>query len=308
MQAFKKILVAVDLAGDGRFVSESLPTPTKEAIRQAEWVAMANGAKLEYFYALPQHAEQLSHDRQILMAQSDTYKSVFEHAGEVLSGMAEQSKRKGLSVSSNVTFGESWIELIREVIRSNIDLVVVGTRRRGQFRTMLFGSTGIKLLRKCPCPVWITKPQQQNDEWIDSILVAHDLTPVGERALQIGFEIAKRRNCQLHVFHAVNRGQFPTVNFSTADQAREEINHQLERLALNDAKVKISITDSAPCKAILDYIQSNSIELVVMGTIARTGVSGMLVGNTAEKVLPFLPCSILAIKPAGFKSPVSLDE
>jgi hypothetical protein len=44
-----------------------------------------------------------------------------------------------------------------------------------------------------------------------------------------------------------------------------------------------------------------------MGTIARTGIPGVFVGNTAEKLLPHLPCSVLAIKPASFKSPVTLD-
>jgi universal stress protein E len=45
--------------------------------------------------------------------------------------------------------------------------------------------------------------------------------------------------------------------------------------------------------------------LLVMGTIARTGITGVFVGNTAERLLPQIPCSVLAIKPAGFKSPIT---
>jgi nucleotide-binding universal stress UspA family protein len=49
-------------------------------------------------------------------------------------------------------------------------------------------------------------------------------------------------------------------------------------------------------------------DLVVMGTIARTGISGLFIGNTAETIFDQLSCSVLAIKPPGFKTPVNLAE
>ena len=49
-------------------------------------------------------------------------------------------------------------------------------------------------------------------------------------------------------------------------------------------------------------------DLVVMGTVARTGISGLLIGNTAESILDQLDCTVLAVKPPGFVSPVTLDE
>ena len=47
-------------------------------------------------------------------------------------------------------------------------------------------------------------------------------------------------------------------------------------------------------------------DLVVMGTVARTGVPGFIMGNTAETILNQIDCSVLAIKPPGFKTPVTL--
>jgi universal stress protein E len=47
-------------------------------------------------------------------------------------------------------------------------------------------------------------------------------------------------------------------------------------------------------------------DLVVMGTIARTGISGLIIGNTAESILDQLTCSVLAIKPPGFSTPLKL--
>jgi nucleotide-binding universal stress UspA family protein len=48
-------------------------------------------------------------------------------------------------------------------------------------------------------------------------------------------------------------------------------------------------------------------DLVVMGTVARTGIAGLIIGNAAEAILEQLSCSVLAIKPPGFETPVKLD-
>ncbi|MFO7686981.1 MAG: universal stress protein [Desulfobacterales bacterium] len=49
-------------------------------------------------------------------------------------------------------------------------------------------------------------------------------------------------------------------------------------------------------------------DLVVMGTVARTGISGLIIGNTAEAILDQLTCSVLAIKPPGVKTPVKIES
>jgi len=48
------------------------------------------------------------------------------------------------------------------------------------------------------------------------------------------------------------------------------------------------------------------IELIVMGTVCRTGIEGLFIGNTAEKVLQQVDCSVLTVKPDGFVTPVKL--
>jgi len=47
---------------------------------------------------------------------------------------------------------------------------------------------------------------------------------------------------------------------------------------------------------------------VVMGTVARTGVPGFIMGNTAETILNHINCSVLAIKPQGFVTPITLQD
>jgi nucleotide-binding universal stress UspA family protein len=54
--------------------------------------------------------------------------------------------------------------------------------------------------------------------------------------------------------------------------------------------------------------RESQADLVVMGTVGRTGISGLFIGNTAEAILEQVRCSVLAIKPLGFVSPVKLAE
>ena len=61
-------------------------------------------------------------------------------------------------------------------------------------------------------------------------------------------------------------------------------------------------------QAIPDFALQRGIDLIVMGTVGRTGVSGVVMGNTAEKVLRRVRCSVLAVKPHTFISPVKLDD
>ena len=179
---------------------------------------------------------------------------------------------------------------------------------------MLIGSTGMKLLRKCPCPVWVTQPQP--DQQIKSIMVAHDLHPVGDLAMELGCSMAQLHDAQLHVLHAADYWRFdfelsPDASAAKKDEYRQQADeHIAVQLTTCDLAqpAQSHIVTEAPDLAIRDHIERHDVQLLVMGTVARTGIPGLITGNTAEKVLPWIPCSVLAVKPAGFKSPITLNE
>ena len=50
------------------------------------------------------------------------------------------------------------------------------------------------------------------------------------------------------------------------------------------------------------------VDLIVMGTLARAGIPGFIMGNTAETILNRIDCSVLAVKPEGFVTPVMLEH
>lgn len=70
--------------------------------------------------------------------------------------------------------------------------------------------------------------------------------------------------------------------------------------------VNVHLVEGEPERAISHFVDSNGVDLVVMGTAARSGIAGLVMGNTAERVLQRLRGSVLAVKPPGFISPVEL--
>ena len=61
-------------------------------------------------------------------------------------------------------------------------------------------------------------------------------------------------------------------------------------------------------KEIPAFAKSIDADLIVMGTVGRTGIPGFIMGNTAETILNQIDCSVLAIKPPGFETPVTLMD
>jgi len=57
-------------------------------------------------------------------------------------------------------------------------------------------------------------------------------------------------------------------------------------------------------EVVSNFVRDNSVDLVVMGTVARSGLTGLLMGNTSEEVLDQINCSVLAVKPYSFKTPI----
>ena len=307
MQQFKNILVAVDLSCGDHLVSSDLSPPTLEAIERAQWLAKLNSARLTLLGVL-----DVSPASQRIIEKASEDRTVLTEANEALDTLVAAARAENIQASAQIRFGKSWVEIIRQAIENDADLVVAGTRHLGSVQGALLGSTGIKLLRKCPIPVWITQPQAAAD--IKSILVAHCLRSVGNAAMELASFLAEHHNAQLHVLHSL---EFPEIHSpypesvpaERAAQFRSNAENHIESQIANYSFAlppRVHISSDPPDFAVLNYLKEHEIELIVMGTVARTGIAGFITGNTAERLLPQIPCSILAVKPKGFVSPVAV--
>jgi len=138
----------------------------------------------------------------------------------------------------------AWLAMIRRVQSGKNDLIMVG--RRNTPGSTALGSTSRKLMHKCPCPVWVVKPDSELLH--DSVLSATDLTPVGDAAVQLGGSIAKAYGCEFHVVHAWQR----TL----------EMQFEAERYTEEELAAQCTEIDEAARKHILDACHAFDPELV----------------------------------------------
>ena len=79
---------------------------------------------------------------------------VYEESRRSLEDLIEPIKEEGVKISSKILGGTPWLEIIREVLRNNHDLVMITPQKKAKFKEMLFGTSTMHLMRKCPCPFW----------------------------------------------------------------------------------------------------------------------------------------------------------
>jgi len=311
---FENILVAVDLAEGDLLVSNGGPPHSQHAVQEALWLAKGIGAKLTFFHSL-----DISEHAQWLITECHLENNVRDQALESLQRMVDRAAAEGIQADCAVTFGRSWLQIIRKAVQGNYDLVIAGTRHQSQLRSVLFGSTGMKLLRKCPTPVWLTHPREHRG--LRSVVVATDLSEVSNRVVDMAAGVAGQYGAQLHLVHVINPGTtqelrgigLPLMRIeehqkNERERAEKGLAEQVERPAVKalPQPPNVILATGEPDEVILKTLEDLKADLLVMATLARSGIPGMVIGNTAERLLPHLRCSVLAVKPAEFVTPVTL--
>jgi nucleotide-binding universal stress UspA family protein len=218
--------------------------------------------------------------------------------------------------------GIDYIEVIREVSTGGHDLVAKAASTEPGLAALLFGTLDMHLLRKCPCPVLILKPRKKIVH--ARVLAALDIDDHGLKGeamhaniLDHAASIAGFEEGSLDILHAWHlpyeynmRNEEKIRKLKVVDvvikDLRSRKQHRLETLAARWEALapRIHLLKGLAHQVIPRFTRDHGVDLVVMGTVGRTGIQGFFMGNTAEKILLSLNCSVLAIKPKGFKSPV----
>lgn len=315
MSQFQNVLVGIDLLQAESLGSSTFSPPVEEAIKHGMWLAEKASAGVTFFSAVEMPADNLFS----LEGEEDRMADEIERAGrQALDQLVARAKDRGLAANSELLCGTGWIELTREVLHGGHSIVIVGTRNTGAVERFLFGSTAMRLLHNCPCPVWVTRPEPHPMPL--NILVASDFSEVTDDALRLALDLASLSGATLHLLHAVDypldrlwsTGLMDTSTQIYHDRVKADghrrLREQLARVAgaQPPAKVELQIVEGLAIAdtAILQFIERRHIDLLVMGTMARSGLPGVFVGNTAERLVTHVSCSLLAVKPASFVSPI----
>ncbi|WP_404309571.1 universal stress protein [Neorhodopirellula lusitana] len=238
--------------------------------------------------------------------------------------LASDVSDTGIPLDVVVAIGDPATEITRQVVNDEHDLVVKtsdGFSPAGR----LFGSVAKSLLRLCPCPVWLLKPMIHGD--FDQVVAAIDVesediqhTGLNRKILELAYALARRDKAQLHIVAAWQVWMEDSMRRHAGDDAVDSIrlDHQakvqkaldelLQTPYANAKDVHLHLRQGSPAAVIRSVADEVEADLMVMGTVCRTGVAGFLIGNTAETVIPDITCSLLALKPDGFVSPVELSH
>jgi nucleotide-binding universal stress UspA family protein len=239
----------------------------------------------------------------------------------------EPLRQQGLDVRAKLLFGKPFLEIIREVLRENHDLVMKTAQGEGGLKGMLFGSTAIHLIRKCPCPVWVVKKGE--NEHYDRIIAAVDPDPSNEQRNQLNRKImdlatslANLEQSELLIVHAwslygetILRGGAGRMDPDEIDRLvreaevahRTRLNSLLQEYDLHGLNYRVHLIKGEAGRVIPELAEKKQADLIVMGTLSRSGVAGFLIGNSAEKILYKVDCSVLTVKPDGFVTPVKFS-
>src|SRR5262249_23524972 len=142
------------------------------------------------------------------------------------------------------------------------------------------------------------------------------------RILELAGSLADRDGAELHVLHVwsapgeallrgspmLAQGQVERYLDDSQAEAQKALDDLVAKAPDRSGRRSVHLQKGDPPAAFAEFGRPSRIDLVVMGPVAGAGVGGLLIGSTAETVLQRVDCSVLAVKPEGFVSPVGRDE
>ncbi|GAB59063.1 universal stress protein UspE [Rheinheimera nanhaiensis] len=310
MSTYNNILVVLDPTSE----------PQKALNRAVELVRL-QGGKLTAFLSVYDFSYEmttmLSGDERESMRQA-----VIKDRELWISEYLAAPRAGGINIDIKVVWHNRPFEaIVHAVLEDSYDLVIKGTHDHDVLKSMIFTPTDWHILRKCPCPVLLVK----DHDWPKggNIIAAvnagseqeHHLS-LNQRVIAKAQQMAAMLSAKTHLVNA-----FPGTPVNIAIEIPEfnpqEYNSTMKHHH-TDALTKLAtqfdiapehshVQEGMPEDVIPAIAKTLDAEMVIIGTIGRTGLSAAIIGNTAEHVIDRLDCDVLAVKPANFVCPLAKE-
>ncbi len=303
MDVFKNIIISLDFKTD------------EEQAKIDHAVSVAKTHKNTSFTLLTVVPKVIADPEKIIIPVEKQQKLLFKKAHEKLEKIAECFPKKNsdndgeqVNITCLVKVGDPAKEIVTQVIRGQHDLLLISTRKQKSMKEHLLGGTSIEIMRQCPCPVWAVKPGAGEEKKImvglhfDEKVEDHNDT-LNHELLRITTEIASKKTTELHLVNIINKAD---------DELTQQRLLAIKTLVESDSftnpsyEVIPEVLEGSVTTLLPDYAEQQSVDLLVMGMLSRTGLSGFFIGNTAEKIMDDVHCSLLVVKPKEFVSQLSI--
>jgi universal stress protein E len=297
---YDRILVATDFSPSAN-----------AALKQAVWLARQTAAQIVLASTVPDLSRSVHWaSYEIELKQRE----LCEKSDTMMRRIVAEVQAVDLDVKCKTFIGEPFVGITHAVQAEGFNLVLAGTKGLAKWEQFFVGSTAKRLIRKCPCSVWIAKAEHVGPPKV--VLAATDFSDVSLKAVKEGLWVAQQSNAEFHLLHIIDSMDVPDDVISRIPQGsslRQEINEEASRrleeflssLAVDRTKIQVHLSWGTPWQEIRRISQHKAADLIVIGTVGRSGIKGVLLGNTAEKIFDTCDCSILTVKPDGFVSPIA---
>jgi nucleotide-binding universal stress UspA family protein len=294
-----------------------------EALKQALSLARNNKAELKVLIVCPNFPKEMA-----------DYKGKYETSLIQQLEASIQATREAIKVSETDvpvrievdSGGTPAIRIVRHVLKHSVDLIIKEAEPKEGGKG--FMAMDMELLRKSPCPVWLTRPisHHRNEMKVSVAIDPESMAPEGHdlsvRLLQLANSLAASCSGALdivscwHFEHEeylrgsttgwirISKKELDELVAKRQSEHRAALDALIHESAITGGEYRIQHIKGLPEQAIPDFIEKSGIDILVMGTVARMGIYSFVIGNTAENILQKLSCSLLALKPNGFVSPV----
>jgi len=209
--------------------------------------------------------------------------------------------------------------IIRHVIDYNFDLVIKSTHQHDKLKSVVFTPTDWHILRKCPCSVLLVKEHlwPKNGNILAAVNLGTDEAEhqsLNQKITRQATQLAQIIKAKVHLVNsypgtpvniAIEIPEFNTSGYNDAMRKHHQQVMQEHSIKFSFDPTNTHVKEGLPEIVIEDLAQELDAELVILGTIGRTGFSAVLIGNTAEHVIDQLNCDLLALKPEGYLSPLA---
>jgi len=231
-----------------------------------------------------------------------TYQNLRQAAEQSIADILISGKLRGISHEVVLYEGSLWPTVESLIKQHGIDLVVIGTHGRGQFKKMVLGSVAEEVFRQADCAVLTVGPHTQAEVPYEvnlkNILFATDFGPGAARAAQYAFALAEEYGARLTMLHVVEEVRAYTEE--QLERVRKVNIHKMKEFmppeTENWCKVKFCVTFGPAVEEILGEATETKAGLIIMGAKTRKTFAGHAPLTIAYNVVANAKCPVLTVR------------
>ncbi len=225
-----------------------------------------------------------------------------ERCKDWLETVADELESEGITASKEVWWNEHWAETISHAAaRTGASLIVKSSFVHKKGKRLLSKTSDITLMRHAPCPVLLAK---SDDTWMNQRILAAVATErhdeeherLNNAIIRQAQALAEATGFELHLVAA--HYDHPDLTITLYNMLAENEDEAIEFIAnrFGVPMARVHFKHGTAHDVIVNTAFEIKADLVIIGTSARSGISGALIGNTAEKVLDELASDLLTVE------------